>query len=141
MGNPAYPAGQEGGRPSAASQRPPLSYRRIPVSQLRALPVRHNPRLEVLDYRLTAAPGMADKPRTHGHGAARLPGGFIVSLCVTQDAGQWFLETQALPFDEILDQSGPMDTTAQILADVYRAVQRRQIAAQGKAYGRGKGRN
>jgi len=118
------------------------AYRKVPVRDLRALPIRNNPRLQVLDYRLTDAPGMAggQKPRTHGHGAARLPGGLILALCVTQADGEWFLEAAA-PFDEALDRRAPLDCSPQLLADVYRAVQRRQIAVQGRAYGQGKGRN
>ncbi len=118
-----------------------LSYRRVPVRDLRALPVRENPRLELLDYRLTNAPGMAGCPRTHGHGAARLPGGIIVALCVTQEQGEWFLEATAAPFDEILGNRGPLDCSERLLADIYHAVQCRQIAAQGRAYGQCEGRN
>ena len=145
MTMPAFPAGNDGGRQIAASQSPPLSpplsYRRVPVRELRALPVRDNPRLQVLDYRLTTAPGMVGRPRTHGHGAARLSGGYVVSLCVTQDGGEWFLEIQPAPFDETLGRRAPLDFAPQILADVYRTVQRLLIAAEGRAHGQRKGRN
>ena len=142
MKTPAFPAGQSGGGQLAASQTPPLSYRRVPVRALRALPIRVNPRLQVLDYRRTTAPGMAGKtPRTHGHGSARIAG-FVLSLCLVRDgAGEWWLEVQPSPYDEALSRRTPVDLAPQILADVYRAVQKRQIGAQGRAYGQGKGRN
>jgi len=122
---------------------PPQSYRRVPVRELRVLPIRENHRLQVLDYRLTLAPGMTGggKPRTHGHGAARLTGGYIMALCVTQDSGEWFLETEITAYDEARERRDALNCSAQLLADLYRAVQRRQIAAEGRAYGRGKGRN
>lgn len=119
----------------------PISYHRVPVRDLRALPIRENPRLQILDYRLTDAPGMTGKPRTHGHGAARLPGGFVLSLCITQAGGEWFLETQAAGFDEVLGRREPTGCSIQILADLYRAIQQMQIAAQARGYGRQEGRN
>ena len=62
MKKPAYSAGNTGGSRAAASPSLPLSYHRIPVRDLRALPVRINPRLQVLDYRQTCAPEMAGRP-------------------------------------------------------------------------------
>ena len=141
MNTPApHQADGNGSRRLAAPQAPPLSYRRVPVRNLRELPIRHNPRLQVLDYHLTTAPGMVGRPRTHGHGACRLAG-YVVSLCLVRDGDDWFLEVQPAPFDEALDRRAPLDFAPQILADVYRAVQRLQINAQGRAHGNGKGRN
>ena len=121
----------------------PLSYHRIPVRQLRALPIRENSRLQVLDYRLTLAPGMTGggKPRTHGHGAVHLSGGYVLSLCITQDGGAWFLETVLTAYDEAREGREALDFSPQMLADIFRAVQKRQVAAEGMAYGHGAGRN
>ena len=126
---------------SSYALHPPTSYSRVPVRTLRALPIRENPRLTLLDYRLTCAPGMTGKPRTHGHGAARMAGGYVLSLCVTQDAGQWYLEVQSAPYDEEADRREPLDCSLLILADLYRAVQTKQIAAEGRAYGKAGSRN
>ena len=134
--------GNSGGRRQAASQALPLSYRRVPVADLRRLPIRDNPRLVVLDYRLTNAPGMNRAPRTHGHGAARLAGSFTFALCVTKDStGEWYMEVQPSPYDDVQDKRHPLDVSPQILADIYRAVQRKQIAAEGRLNGQGRGKN
>jgi hypothetical protein len=123
----------------------PYSYHRYPVEELRRLPVRDNPRCETLSYELTAAPGMKNshtgRPRTHGHGAVRLFGGFIAAVCVAQDAGEWFLEAQIAPFDTERNGRATMEFSPQILADIYRVVQQHQIAGQARSYGRGEGRN
>jgi len=127
------------------AEGPALSYARYAVRDLRRLPVRENPRLVVLDYRLTDAPGMrnaqAGEPRSHGHGAVRLFGGFIAAVCVAQDAGEWFLEAQIAPFDTERNGRATMEFSPQILADIYRVVQQHQIAGQARSYGRGEGRN
>ena len=143
-----HQADGNGGRRPAASQTrllpSPLSYRRVPVRELRALPIRHNPRLQVLDYSLTAAPGMVGKPRTHGHGAARLSG-YVVRLCLIRDGGDWFLETEIRCYDERAARREGVTWSDRLLADLYRAVECRHLAAEGRAYldtaGRGAGRN
>lgn len=145
MRNSAYnPAGEEGGRQSAAPQPPPLSYRRTPVHTLRTLPVREDPQLQVLDNWVTAAPGMkntgAARLRTHGHGAARLAG-YVLSLCILQDTGEWFLEMQRAPYDEAWGCRSLLDFTPQMLADIYRAVQVHHPASQNRVHRRGEGRN
>ena len=121
----------------------PLSYNRARVKDLAAFPIRENPRLTLLDYRLTLAPGMTGggKPRTHGHGAVHLSGGYVLSLCITQDGGAWFLETVLTAYDEAREGREALDFSPQMLADIFRAVQKRQVAAEGMAYGRGAGRN
>lgn len=127
----------------------PINYHRARVRDLRALPIRDNPRLRLLDYRLTKAPGMtgAGKPRTHGHGSARLAG-YVLSLCLTRDGGDgWFLETDARCFDEAAAQREGIAWNDRLLADLYRAVEREQMAAEGRSglraggCGRFEGRN
>ena len=143
-----HQADGNGGRRSAASQTrllpSPLSYRRVPVRDLRAFPIRDNPRLQVLDYHLTAAPGMTGCPRTHGHGAARLSDS-IVSLCLVRDGGSWFLETEFRCYDERAARREGIAWSDRLLADLYQAIERRHLAAVGRAYldpaGRGAGRN
>ena len=120
----------------------PLSYRRVPVRELRALPAGGDPRLTVLDFRLTTAPGMtrARRPRTYGHGAARLAG-FVLSLCVVRENGQWYFETAIDAFDEARGRRDGLELSPVMLAALYRAVQRRLIAAEGRAYVSNEGRN
>ncbi len=120
----------------------PVAYVRVPVRELRALPVRQNPRLTVLDFRLTTAPGMtrARCPRTYGHGAARL-GDFVLSLCVVREGGQWYFEAAINAFDEARGRRDGLELSPVMLAALYRAVQRSLIAAEGRAYVSNKGRN
>lgn len=146
MRTPAYPAGQEGGGLLAASQLPPLSstisYRRIPVHHLRALPVHINPRVQVLDYRQTTAPGIKSsiKPRTHGHGSARIAG-FLLSLCLVREDSGWFLETEARCYDEQAARREAIIWDDALLAALYRAVEQKYLAGEARAYGSGAGRN
>lgn len=125
-------------RPTPAT--PPISYERAPVCALRALPIRENHRIQLLSYRLTDAPGMTGKARTHGHGSARLAG-YVIALCLTRDGGQFWLEIESRCHDEEAARREKIAWSLQILADLYRAVERRHMAAQGMAYGRAAGRN
>lgn len=128
------------GRPETQA---PLSYRRYPVRELRRFPVHDSPRCELLSYELTSAPGMKNPSarRTHGHGSVRLSGGFVVALCVTQDAGEWFLEAAIASYDEARGRRETLDFSLQTLALVYRVVQRHQIAGQARRHMSGAGRN
>jgi len=121
----------------------PINFRRCRVSDLRTLPIRHNPRLQVLDFCLTNAPGMTGtgRPRTLGYGSARHAGGYVLRVFLTRDASDWFLETETRCFDEEAGRRESIVWNDLLLADLYRAIQRRQLAAEAQAYGRGAGRN
>ncbi len=138
--NNIIPPGNRFCKPSAWAA---FSYWRVPVRDLRALPIRENPRLQVLDFRLTRAPGMVSgRPRTYGHGTARLQGNAILAVCIVRDCGEWFLETELYAFDEAAGRRhAAADISPQLQADIFRALQRLQVAAEGRAYGRGSGRN
>lgn len=142
---PLTAPGQTGPRRPSVNV-PPLAYIRVSVQELRDLPIRAVPlasmRMAVLDFRLTAAPGMTKGqcPRTYGHGAARLAG-FVLNLCVVRDGGQWFFEAEAQPWNEWRGCRERLEMSPEVLADVYRAVQQRLLADEGRAYGRTAGRN
>lgn len=132
----------------------PVSYERLPVQALRSLPIRENPRLLVCYWRTPS--GQSEPARSHGHGFFRLGGELTAGFCLTKDGGQWFLETERRCYDAGAGRFTDAAFLAPLLADVYRAAQKQQIAAEGRAYvsntygsnasvspafGHGKGRN
>lgn len=123
--------------------RQPINFRRCRVSSLCTLPIRENPRLQLLDFCLTDAPGMTGtgRPRTRGHGSARIAGGYVLSVFLTRDRGDWFLEAEARYYDELAARREGIAWNDHLLADLYRAIERRQLAAEARAYGHGLGRS
>lgn len=127
-----------------------INYRSIPVSTLRALPIRQNRRLQVLGYRLTQAPGHGGSGPvpTHNYGSVRLAEGYILAISMKKVCGEWCLEVEQRAYDEVLGQrEAPEDTdhakewSPQILADIFRLTQAKIIAADAADYSRKAGRN
>jgi len=129
------PSINPGSKPGVVGLRrsiPPISHRRTRISDLRGIPTCDEAPLEVLTYERTSSSNMVRKARTHGQGAVRLHGRFIVGLCVTKAAGEWWFEVEAAPFNEITHRREPMDCSPGLLAEVYRAVQSRLAAVTGQ---------
>lgn len=123
----------------------PISYNRVPVRELRefpAAPDRRGQALEVLDFTLTAAPGMAkgQKPRSYGHGSARI-GGYILLLCVVRDGAGWYFEVEVSSFDEWRGRRERLDLSLEVLSSLYWGVKQRLVSAEAKSHRRGTGRN
>lgn len=123
----------------------PISYNRVPVRELRSFPASHLRRgqtLDVLDFRLTSGVGMAkgQKPRSYGHGSARI-GGYILLLCVVRDGTDWYFEVEGAGFDEWRGRRERLDLSLEVLSSLYWGVKQRIVFAEAKSYGRSAGRN
>lgn len=124
----------------------PFAYSRVPVRDVREFPIPNQPptadRLTVLGFTRTLAPGAVKgyKIRSYGSGSVCLSG-YLLSVCVTLQGGEWWLETSAFAYDQWHGRHERLDLSREVLANIYRAVQKSLIGDEARVSRRGTERN